>query len=217
MLSRFSTLMVSQVSGATRRQLDSWARSGFLVPSGQTAHGKGSKRLYTFQDVVAAKTVVKLRGAKCPLGMIKKAIEKLRAEYPELSTSETIAGSALLTDGERVYILQDGEQAMDILSRQTVWAIPLGKLIIETSQLVEKLPEEWMEHLIVQQKAVHLRISRETDGQYVAHCREYPGVLERANTADVAIAQGKQAIHEVLTYLGQKGRQMKVSNESRAG
>lgn len=217
MLPRFSTLMVSKVSGATTRQLDHWARSGFLVPSGQAAQGKGSKRLYTFQDIVAAKTVVKLRDAKCPLGMIKAAVEKLRTEYTELSTSETIAGSVLLTDGERVYILKDGEQAMDVLSRQSVWAIPLGKLIFETSRLVQALPEEWVEHLIVHEKAVHLRVSREPDGRYVAHCREYPGILERGDSVDSAIALSREAIHNVLTYLTQKDRRVRAGGEFVAG
>lgn len=187
------------------------------MPSGQIAHGKGSKRLYTFQDIVAAKTIVKLRDANCPLKMIKSAIEKLKIECTEFSASGTIAGSALLTDGERVYILKDGQQAMDVLSRQTVWAIPIGKLIIETSRMIESLPEEWVEIAIVQGKPVHLCVSREADGRYVAHCREYSGVLKRGETAESAIAQAKEAVQSVLTYLSQKGRQARGSGEARVG
>ncbi|MCH8913131.1 MAG: hypothetical protein IIA33_06130 [Planctomycetes bacterium] len=40
----FATEMVSELTGASLRQLDHWARTGLLTPSGRQARGKGTRR-----------------------------------------------------------------------------------------------------------------------------------------------------------------------------
>ena len=44
--------VASKVAGITYRQLDYWARRQIVEPSITPSHGSGSRRLYSFKDVV---------------------------------------------------------------------------------------------------------------------------------------------------------------------
>ena len=44
--------VASKVAGITYRQLDYWARKQIVEPSITPSHGSGSRRLYSFKDVV---------------------------------------------------------------------------------------------------------------------------------------------------------------------
>lgn len=44
--------VASRVAGITYRQLDYWARRQIVEPSITPSHGSGSRRLYSFKDVV---------------------------------------------------------------------------------------------------------------------------------------------------------------------
>ena len=184
------------------RQLDYWARTGLLPPSGRRAAGRGTKRRYTFRDVVAAMTVLELRRKGCSLQTIRKVLRKLRADLPDESDAGAIARLTLLTDGRKVYMLQaDDQQAVEILSRQHVWAIAIGLIIRTAREKVEHLPMEWQETVKVRGEAFRLLVSRDREaGGFVVQCRELPGALEQGETAEEAIENGKAAIESVLQF-----------------
>ena len=201
----FPTKLAAKITGASVRRLDTWARSGVLSPSGRTANGKGSRRSYTFQDLVSIRTIVDLRGRKCPLQQIRAAILELRKRTPELSNSQTLARLTLITDGKRVYLLTDKAQAMDVLTRQTVWAVPLGRHIIETAERIRKLPRTWAERFRIRESDYHVQVSGEYDGQgYSARCRELPGALEQGRTPEEAVERLRASVERVLAFQAQE-------------
>ena len=59
----FTAKQVVALTGVPYKRLDSWANSGFLMPSIAEADGTGSRRLYSFQDLVALRTA-KLEASK---------------------------------------------------------------------------------------------------------------------------------------------------------
>jgi DNA-binding transcriptional MerR regulator len=198
----FSTSTAAKITGASVRMLDHWARSNLLPPSGREANGKGSRRSYTFQDLVSARAILDLREGKCPLQKIRAAVKELRSLNPELSNSQTLSRLTLLTDGKRVFILTDEKQAMEVLTRQMVWSVPLGRRIMETAERVEKLPQVWTEEVVVAGRTFHLRISGERNGKgFTAHCRELPGTLQRGRTSNEAVRKSRKAIEGVLAYM----------------
>jgi DNA-binding transcriptional MerR regulator len=78
---RFSAGQVARVTGVTLRQLDYWATTGFLPPSGGThggLPGKGHDRQYTFEDLIRLRTVGELRRQGVPLQVIRKALDRLQ-------------------------------------------------------------------------------------------------------------------------------------------
>ena len=207
MANQFSTATVAELTGASVRKVDYWARTGLLMPSGREASGKGSQRKYTFQDLVALLAICKLRECSCPLQKIRAAVGHLRTHYPDLPTSASLSRLTLLTDGKSVYMLTDGQQIMEIVSCQLCWSVPLGKLIIETNERIETLPQQWSEEFLLGRRTFHLIGTRPKDQtEVVVRCRELPGAIGRAETSEAAFSFAKQAVESFVTCFGPKGR-----------
>lgn len=198
----FSTETVASLSGTSIRQIGYWASTGLLPPSGRQARGKGTRRRFTFRDIVAARTVAGLREGGCPLQKIRVAIRHLRKHYPEETDGEMLAHLTLLTDGRSVYLEEDGERIREVVSQQFVWAVPLGLYIRETRARVAELPQDWIEPVKVGRGRYHLRVSRDLEsGGYGVQCQELPGAIEQGETREEAIENGKAAIASVQAFL----------------
>ncbi len=196
-----STKQVAALAGASVRQVGYWADTGLVRPSGKSASGKGTRRLFTFIDLVAIKTIAGLRERRCPLQKVRKAIRYLKAHYSDVQDQRWLSRLTLLTDGQQVYMLTDAKQVMEVLSRQTVWSVPLGMFIRQSQEQVEKLPLEWTKSVRVTGRTFSLRITRDIEnGGYVVQCRQLPGALEQGDTIEEAVNNGKQAIRSVLSF-----------------
>ena len=71
---------VCGIVGITYRQLDYWARTGFLVPSLQQARGSGTQRLYSFADLVKLKVIKRLIDAGMDVKRIRQAFAELSGQ-----------------------------------------------------------------------------------------------------------------------------------------
>ena len=56
----FSGPTVCRLTGVTYRQLDYWARTDLVTPSITPAQGSGSKRTYSYRDVLEVKVIKSL-------------------------------------------------------------------------------------------------------------------------------------------------------------
>ena len=74
----FSGPQVCSLVGITYRQLDYWARTGLLTPSIATANGSGTKRRYSYHNVVEIKVIKQLLDAGVSLQRARQAVECLR-------------------------------------------------------------------------------------------------------------------------------------------
>jgi DNA-binding transcriptional MerR regulator len=209
---QFTTSTVAELTGASPRMLDYWARTGLLRPSGCDATGKGSRRRYTFQDIVALLTICKLREGNCPLQKVRAAVRHLRAHYPTDHPSRTLARLTLLTDGRNVYILTDEHQVMEVVTRQTVWSVPLGLLIAEASKRVEATITEWDQEVSVGGARFRLRLSNDPESQqFSAECRRFPGLVQHGKTPTEAMEAATKSIASLLEFRMQSRRQKGLS------
>ena len=69
----FSGPQVCELVGITYRQLDYWARTGLLVPTIAVAKGSGSKRRYSYHDVLEIKVIKNLLDAGVSLQRARQA------------------------------------------------------------------------------------------------------------------------------------------------
>ena len=215
---QFTTALLAELTGTSQRQIDYWARTGLLRPSAREAAGKGSRRRYTFTDLVAAQTVANLRRANCPLQKIRKAVRYLRAHYPDVSDARRLSRLTLLTDGHNVYMLTDKQEIMDIVTRQLVWSVPLGKLIQDTQAKVDALPAHWVQKVQVRGRAYHLEVTRDPDVEgFTVQCRELPGAIEQGRTVAEAVANGQAAIESVLEYMSKSRKASTGARHVRLG
>lgn len=212
----FSTTAVAKVIGVSIRQVDHWARKGILRPSGRDAAGKGSRRRWRLPDVVALQAIRELRTGGCPLATIHKVVRHLMSHYPHHTSTDVLARLKLFAYGKRVLIVDNDDKVMDVLSRQTMFCLPIGNLIIETSRRVESMPQHWVETTLIAGKAFRIDVRRNGPGEdYVAHCRALRGAVARDRSADGAVANLKRIVVEVLALESAADRPSRRRSEPR--
>jgi len=105
----FSGSQASQIVGITYRQLDYWARTDLVRPSGADATGSGSRRRYTYRDLLELKVIKKLLDASIKLEQIRVVFIYMR-EHVETE----IAAAHIVINGASVVLCQ-GDELIDVL------------------------------------------------------------------------------------------------------
>jgi DNA-binding transcriptional MerR regulator len=204
---QLSTRTAAALCGASVRRIDYWARTGLLRPSVRSASGRGTRRLYSFRDLIGLKTICKLREGRCPLQQIRSAVRYLADHFPEESGTDAISRLTLLTDGKKVYMLSDEHEVMEVVTQQRVWSVPLGKLILDSESEVDRLWMEWAEIVAIGQQKFHLLINRDAGApMFAAECRELPGLLVEAPTVEEVVANARKSIEALMAHRERKGR-----------
>ena len=105
----YSGTQAAKVVGISYRQLDYWARTDLIRPSLTDAAGSGSRRRYSYADLLELKTIKKLIDAGIKLEQVRKVFSYLRQHV-----STDIASAHIVIDGGSV-MLCDGDQLVDVL------------------------------------------------------------------------------------------------------
>jgi len=95
----------AQIVGITYRQLDYWARTDLVRPSIADASGSGSRRRYSYQDLLE-------------LRMIKNLLETVRDVFANVRSyvGRDITAANLVISGTQV-VLCNGEELVDVVRR----------------------------------------------------------------------------------------------------
>ncbi|HEY1651901.1 MAG TPA: MerR family transcriptional regulator [Acidimicrobiales bacterium] len=106
--------------GISYRQLDYWARTGLLQPSVASATGSGSRRVYSYSDVLELKVIKQLLDAGVSLQQARRAVECLREDLgADLASANLVltGTSSVLarTNGEVVDLLAGGQGVFNIV------------------------------------------------------------------------------------------------------
>ncbi len=110
--------------GATRNQLAYWDKTGLVSPSIRGAQGRGSRRLYSVEDIFELKILVKLLDSSLPLQRIRSSFSFIRGQ------SRSLSSFVVFTDGNTVYFYEDYNVLVDTLKKgQTVLRVAVQDLI----------------------------------------------------------------------------------------
>src|SRR3954470_4321704 len=107
----YSGTKAATIVGITYRQLDYWARTDLIRPSLADASGSGSRRLYSYRDLLELRVIKSLLDAGIKLESVRTAFEYLRTHV-----DTDIASAHLVISGNDV-ILCDGDQLIDVMRR----------------------------------------------------------------------------------------------------
>ncbi len=122
----FRASEVAHVVGATYNQLVYWDKTGLVSPSLRAASGRGSRRLYSVEDIFELKILMKLLESSLPLQRIRSSFRFIRGQ------SKNLASFVVFTDGKTVYFYEDYDVLVDTLKEgQTVLRITVQDLIAE--------------------------------------------------------------------------------------
>jgi DNA-binding transcriptional MerR regulator len=107
---RFSGRRAAEIVGITYRQLDYWARTDLVRPSLADAKGSGSRRLYSYRDLLELKVVKNLLDAGIKLESVREAFEYLREHL-----GEDVSSANLVINGKRSLVVRSGDELVDIV------------------------------------------------------------------------------------------------------
>ncbi|KAB8289379.1 transcriptional regulator [Bifidobacterium ramosum] len=125
--------VASKVAGITYRQLDYWARKQIVEPSITPSHGSGSRRLYSFKDVVILAVSKRLLDAGVNLQNVTAAISFLTQR-----TTGQLEHVTIMCDGQHVHECTTSEQMLDLLrSGKAVFAVSVGSLWHQIRETLE--------------------------------------------------------------------------------
>ncbi|MEX0769034.1 MAG: MerR family transcriptional regulator [Microthrixaceae bacterium] len=108
----FSGRKTAEIVGITYRQLDYWARTDLLVPSLAEARGSGSRRLYSYRDLLELKIIKTLLDAGLKLESVRQAFEYMREHL-----IEDITTANLVISGKTSVLVRSGDDLIDVLQK----------------------------------------------------------------------------------------------------
>ena len=107
----YSGNQAASVVGITYRQLDYWARTELVRPSITEARGSGSRRLYSYRNLLELRTVKSLLDAGIKLESVRDAFKYLRDR-----SDADITSAHLVISGSSVVLCQ-GDELIDVVRR----------------------------------------------------------------------------------------------------
>jgi DNA-binding transcriptional MerR regulator len=141
-LGSFSGKKAADIVGISYRQLDYWARTDLIRPSLADAKGSGSRRLYSYRDLLELKLVKTLLDDGIKLESIREAFGYLREQLGEdLSTAK------LVISGTSAVLVRENDELVDVVNRYQGQGV-LNLLALDGVQnqvdaaIVELFPDE---------------------------------------------------------------------------
>jgi DNA-binding transcriptional MerR regulator len=108
----FSGTQAAKVVGITYRQLDYWARTDLIRPSLSDASGSGSRRRYSYKDLLELRVIKSLLDAGIKLESVRAIFEYMREHV-----DTEIASAHLVINGNSVVLAADDGELIDVLRR----------------------------------------------------------------------------------------------------
>ncbi|MCB0992905.1 MAG: MerR family transcriptional regulator [Acidimicrobiales bacterium] len=106
----FSGKKTAEIVGISYRQLDYWARTDLIRPSLADAAGSGSRRSYSYQDLLELKVIKTLLDAGIRLETVRDIFSYLRTEL-----GEDVASANLVISGTTPVLVRSGEEIIDLI------------------------------------------------------------------------------------------------------
>ena len=107
----FSGREAADIVGITYRQLDYWARTDLIRPSLADAKGSGSRRRYSYKDLIELRMIKTLIDAGQRLDRVRSAFEYLRDLGDDLSAAQVVIA------GDSVVLVRPGENLIDVVNK----------------------------------------------------------------------------------------------------
>ena len=106
----FSGKRTAEIVDITYRQLDYWARTDLVRPSLADASGSGSRRQYSYRDLLELKVIKSLLDSGIRLEQVRKVFSYMRNHL-----GEDGASANLVIDGSSSVLVNTGEELIDLL------------------------------------------------------------------------------------------------------
>lgn len=143
----FSGKRTAEIVDITYRQLDYWARTDLVKPSMAQATGSGSRRQYSYRDLLELKVIKSLLDAGIRLEQVRKVFAYMRNQL-----GEDVASANLVIDGSNSVLVNTGEELIDLLQngQGVLNVLPLAGVKEEVDARIVSLYPEIADQMITQ-------------------------------------------------------------------
>jgi predicted RNase H-like HicB family nuclease len=196
----FGKKAVMALTGVSGRQVEHWAATGIVRPSIPAA-GKGTRRGYSFKDLVALRVAKRLKDEGISLQKIRNALAYLRKNFPE--KEEPLAELRFLTDGDTIFVVdRDPQKILDTLKGgQFVLSLALGEIIKGLRGELKKLETPKEEKLMVAGRTFTAVLTPDLeDGGFTVQCKEEPAAISHGETEQEALDNIVDALELCLDH-----------------
>lgn len=101
------------------------------------AQGRGTKRLYSFHDLVCLKVMKDLTHRGLSLGKVRRCLQPLR-RYTA-GHGQALESLKYLTDGEKLFVItSDREKILEAIDREFVFSVGIGNLVRQLNQALRR-------------------------------------------------------------------------------
>ena len=108
----YSGKRAAEIVGITYRQLDYWARTDLIRPSLADAAGSGSRRKYSYRNLLELKLIKTLLDAGIRLESVRSAFS-----YLTENLGEDITSARLVISGTSAVLVRDNAELIDVVNR----------------------------------------------------------------------------------------------------
>lgn len=106
----FGGRTAAEIVGITYRQLDYWARTDLVRPRVVDAAGSGSRRRYSYRDLLELRVVKSLLDSGIRLQTVRQVFTFLREHL-----DEDVASANLVINGPQSIVVRSGDELIDIV------------------------------------------------------------------------------------------------------
>ena len=142
----FSGKSAADIVGITYRQLDYWARTNLIRPTAADATGSGSRRQYTYKDLLELKVVKRLLDSGIKLTSVRDVFAYMREHVDtEISSAHIVidGSSVVLCDGENLIdVLRHGQGVLNVLPLAGVKDEVDRRIILMEERSKKNAPDE---------------------------------------------------------------------------
>jgi len=135
---RLGGWQAARVVGIAYHSLDYWVRSGLLsceVP----ARGRGSRRVFSFLDLIRARAVADLRRQGVSLQTVRRILQELTEKW-QVDDPLVHTGRLVVAGDDLLWVLDDQALLNAItgqLAAQALVILPVGEMVAEIRASVE--------------------------------------------------------------------------------
>lgn len=183
----FGKKAVIALTGVTPRQVEHWATTDVVRPSIPAA-GKGTRRGYSFKDLVALRVAKRLKDEGISLQKIRQALTYLRKHFPDVK--KPLAELRFLTDGDSIFMVdRNPQKILDTLKGgQFIFSLALGEIIAGLQGELKKLATPKEEKVMVDGRQFTVVFTPDLeDGGYTVQCKEEPAAISHGGTEQEAL------------------------------
>jgi DNA-binding transcriptional MerR regulator len=191
----FSADATRRIAGISYRQLDYWDKTALVRPSIQHARGRGSRRVYAFEDLVELRVVARLLDAGIFLPSVRKVVRYLREHFADVV--RPLARLTLVPEGKSVLVrTTDGKRLLDATSGgNVVISFAVAPIVRDVREKVEELAARREVAVRVRGRSYRVVLTPDLEaGGFTIEVPEMPGVISEADTVGAARIMATDAI-----------------------